>query len=158
MLNPPSKAKIWLLSLVTLGFYFYYWCVRSQIDVNRSAKQQIVPSCWYLAVPGLNYYWMWLYTEALQKVSYNRIKATDVFLVYVICTSFLGLPLSIGNFFNSSSSSNDSLGAVSPSLQTVLLVVGLLIAFAALANAVGLAFYMNYVQGKISALPRAERT
>lgn len=152
MLNRPSSSKIWLLSLLTFGLYFYYWCSHSRADVNRAAKLAIVPTCWYFLVPGLNYYWMWLYAGALQKVSFGRIKATDVFLVYVISTSLVGLPLSISRGINFSSSSAPN--SFNPTLHTFLVVAGIAIVVAALINAAGLAFFLNYTQGKINAIPR----
>ena len=154
MLNQPSKSKIWLLSLLTLGLYFFYWCSRSRADINSSAKQPLVPSCWYLVVPGLNYFWMWLYAEALQKVSYKRIKASDVFLVYVIGTSLIGLPWTLSRGFSYPSSATST---VHPTLHTVLLIIGIVVAVGTLVNAAGLAFFMSYTQGKISALPQTKR-
>ncbi len=153
MLNRPSSSKIWLLSFVTFGLYFYYWCSHSRADVNQAAKEQIVPTCWYFLVPGLNYYWMWLYAGALQKVSFGRIKTTDVFLVYILSTGLVGFPVSFLRVFNFTSSSASS--SVQPSLQAILITIGVVVLIAALVNAAGLAFFCNFTQGKINALPRA---
>ena len=155
MLSRPNNRKIWLLSLLTLGLYFYYWCSHSRADINRAAKRNVVPSCWYFAVPGLNYYWMWLYAEALQQVSYKRIKRTDVFLVYVIATSFVSLPVTVARSINLSTSSTS--GSVHLSLQTVLTIAGIVIFIATLINAASLAFFCTYTQGKVNALPRNSR-
>ena len=155
MLNRPSSRRIWTLSLLTLGLYFYYWCSHSRAEINRSAKQNLVPTCWYLIVPGLNYYWMWLYAEALQKVSYRRIKQSDVFLVYVIATSLIWLPSSFGRGFSFNTS--HATASVHPTLHTILLIIGIIAAIAVIMNAAGLAFFCNYTQGKINALPRPSR-
>ena len=152
MLSQPSSRKIWSLSLLTLGLYFFYWCSRSRAEINRSAGQVLIPSSWYLVVPGLNYFWMWLYAGALQKVSYDRIKSSDVFLVYLVCASLLTLPFTFGRGFNISSPPATT--TVHPSWHTILVIISVIFAISVIINAAGMAFFCNYTQANINALPR----
>ena len=151
MLSQPSSRKIWFLSLLTLGLYFFYWCSRSRTDINTSAKQVLIPSTWYLAVPGLNYYWIWLYAGALQKVSFNRIKSTDLFLVYVLCMNVLTILVTLGRYFDFGFIHSQSV--TQPSLHSILIVISILVATSTLINAAALGFFCNYAQKKINALP-----
>jgi len=80
---------------LSLGFYFFYWCSRSRRDIIRSAGRPIIPSTWVLALPVGNYWWMWRYANALDFVSYSRIKYSDTFLIYIIVINlaFIGEPV-----------------------------------------------------------------
>ncbi|MDB5185184.1 MAG: hypothetical protein JWN38_992 [Candidatus Saccharibacteria bacterium] len=86
MLEKPSTKKILLLSIITLGLYFFYWASKSGAQVNAAAHQKLVPSAWLLIVPFGGYWWVWYYGLALETVSFRRIRGSDVFLVYLIAT------------------------------------------------------------------------
>ena len=87
MLSKPSNSRIIFLSLITLGTYFFYWCLKSAAAVNQSAGQRLTPNNVYLFLPGLTYWWMWNYTQALESSSYGRIKAIDIFLISIFAAN-----------------------------------------------------------------------
>jgi len=84
MLNRPSVGKIYLYQFLTLGLYFFYWCWHSRADIHQAARQALIPATWFLAIPGLNFWWMWQYAHALEYVTHKRLKANDTFLLYII--------------------------------------------------------------------------
>ncbi|GEM_PF-3223590 len=146
MLPPaPSTKKIYLYHCLTLGFYFFYWCSHAGADVNQSARQKIVPSAWLLILPGGNYWWMWQYGQALDHVSYRRLKAADTFLLYIIAShAWLLLTFGFQPSFNWVSSDHFS------SLAVVLLCGYL--ALCLILQIVGAAFFCATMQRKINAL------
>ncbi len=137
----PSTAKIYVLCVLTLGLYFFYWAAKSRALVNQAAKKELVPSTWLLAIPGVNYWWVWQYANALEHVSFQRIKAVDTFSYYLIGTGLLFLSSGIPNF-----ESND-LGRNTSEIVTVLLIaLGLFIVL----NSIGLAVFCSTIQKKIN--------
>jgi hypothetical protein len=142
MLQGVSTQKIFVYQALSLGFYFFYWCSRSRRDINRSAGRPIIPSTWLLALPIGNYWWMWRYANALDFVSYSRIKYADTFLLYIIVINlaFIGEP-----FFR-----------VNIQVQHISITL-LLIALAAIwvTTIISLGFFCAVMQGKITKLPKA---
>lgn len=84
MRETSGTKRIFLYHYLTLGFYFIVWCARSRREIQRSAGRQLIPTLWLLIVPFGNFWWMWQYSQALEYVSYRRIKGSDVFLLYVV--------------------------------------------------------------------------
>lgn len=137
----PSTAKIYILSILTLGFYFFYWCSKSRAQINQAAKKDLVPSTWYLAIPGLNYWWIWEYAGALELVSYKRIKSVDTFCFFLIGTSLLFLLPAFPNI------GSHDLGRNGHEIFTVLLILfGIFIVI----NSIGLGFFCSTIQNKIN--------
>jgi hypothetical protein len=149
MLSKPSSKEIWTKHFLTLGLYFFYWCSRSKADIESSAHQKMLPSAWWLAIPGLNFYWMWLYAEALEHVSYKRIKASDVFLLFVLGMSAWLIPASIPNFDFNLGSRGSTLPISWHTIIVILIVIGVVFLLLQIA---GLAFFCSMVQKKINSL------
>lgn len=137
----PSTTKIYTLSLLTFGLYFLYWCNKSRQAINASAKQALVPPIWYLLLPGLNFLWVWQYGNALETVSFQRIKAIDIFAYYLIAT---GLFIAVPGGFNISSSD------IGHGTKT-LVIIGIVVTVVLLELlAIGLAFFCDRIQKKIN--------
>lgn len=149
MLTGPNRRKIWSLTLLTFGFYFFYWCAHSRSDVNRSAQAKLVPTTWLLAVPGGNYYWMWKYAEALEFVSFRRIKKADTFLLYMLTShAWLLLTFGLEPNFNAGWRFNNLVLAI---------FIGYLVA-CVLLEILGAAFFCATTQRKISIITRSVAT
>jgi len=149
MAPAPSTRKIYLYHYITFGLYFFYWCSRSRTDINHSANQKLIPTTWLLALPGGNYWWMWQYAQALQHVSYRRLKAADTFLIYLIA-SHAWLLLTFG--FQPSFSWGNHTGNFSHFL-IALLIIYAVVCF--LLEITGAAFFCATMQHKINALRAA---
>lgn len=145
MLHGSSIKKIWLLNVVTLSLYYFYWCSQSRQDINKSAGQELIPSTWYLAIPGLNYYWVYQYARALEQVSFKRINGNDVFLIYIVGANFVTIAFSVFRPLTFESLST-------PSLYAMAMLLGLVILLFVVVSALGLAFFCAYVQRRVNAL------
>jgi hypothetical protein len=143
MLSKPSTKKIILYHFLTLGFYFLYWCSRSRTDINRAARQEIIPTTWLLVVPFANYYWMWQYAEALERVTFKRIKGSDTFLIYIIATSFWFI-VSPGYSFSTSSTHLAT--------HALIILISIVLGIFVLVQIAGLAFFCSTIQKKINAV------
>ena len=138
--------KIFLYHLLTFGLYFFYWCSKSREAVHLSAKQTLIPSPWFLAIPGLNYWWIWQYARALEFVSYGRIKASDNFLIFTLST-FLPIIIfsQVGAFIPDNAADNVS-------EHTAMIIVLVSLACFVILEVIGLALYCVTVQKKIDKL------
>jgi hypothetical protein len=141
--NPPSTQKIYTSTLLTLGIYFLYWCSASRSAIARAARRELLPSSWLLAIPGLNYLWIWQYAGALEFVSYRRIKRSDTFLLFVLATF---LPYTI------LSSLPQGYSSYAPQLHEFLILAGIMLAVAVIGYILGLAFFCDVMQRKINKL------
>lgn len=144
-MRSPSTKHLFMYNVLTLGIYFLVWCFRSRAEIHRAAQQELVPPTWYLVVPAANYWWMWRYAEALQFVSYKRIKASDTFLFFIIGHL---VPFSIAFTIVDLLSNLNSSGLYSDSLLATSMVVMLLIFL--VSQSIGLAFFCTHVQKRIN--------
>lgn len=145
MLNGISPKKVFLYQLLTLGLYYFYWCSKSRQAINKAAGRSMVPTTWLLVVPAWNYWWAWQYSNALEFVTYSRIKKSDTFAVYVIGSCFLFGTYSFFPDFSSDTSS-------SPNLHAILIIAGIVIGLLILASIVGFGFFCAITQKKINAI------
>jgi hypothetical protein len=141
--NSPSIPRIYLYTVASLGLYYFYWCSRSRRNVHASAHQQLIPSTWLLALPAGNYWWMWRYANALEWVSYRRLKASETFLLYIIA---FHLPLAITYNLRIFAPGNQV------SWHTLLTYLLLYILVADILLSVGLAFFCSTMQKRIARL------
>jgi hypothetical protein len=147
MLSGPSSKKIYLYTVLTLGLYFFYWCSKSKYDINNSAKQKLIPTTWLLALPGGNYWWMWKYSEALEIVSYERLKKSDTFLYYIL-GSHAWLLLTFGI------TPNFSFGGRTHLSSTLITIILIYIFVSIILEILGSAFFCTTMQKKISLIAR----
>ena len=94
-----------------------------------------------LALPIGNYWWMWRYANALDLVSYGRIKYSDTFLLYIIVINlaFIGEPVIRFN-----------IQVQHISLTLILIAVAVIWVTSILA----LGFFCAVIQEKINKLPK----
>jgi hypothetical protein len=144
MLDNSSKTKVATLTVCTLGIYYFYWCYQSKQAINKSANQELIPTNWLLVIPGVNYWWMWEYSEALEKVSFGRLKQNDTFLLYIVLT--------IGIWFINSTTYNIDVFGNSDSNHLSWTIFGILIGGFALLSIAGLAAFCAIMQGRINKL------
>lgn len=147
MLQGVSTRKIFLYQALSLGLYYFYWCAKSRADVIRSANRPIIPSAWLLVVPGGNYWWMWRYANALDFVSYGRIKYTDTFLLYVVAINFtlFGSPFFrfVPDFHHSSP-------------RQTITVLAVLLLVIVVTSIIGLGIFCAVMQDKVSKLSTSQ--
>jgi hypothetical protein len=82
---PVSLVKVFFLSLVTFGFYFYYWFYRNWIYIRSNLKPSIRPSLRAFFHPFL--YWSlfsYLVTDSKERFGKNRVMPNFVAVVVTI--------------------------------------------------------------------------
>jgi hypothetical protein len=97
MLPKRDSKKIYSYQLMTLGFYYLYWCARSGGEVNRALNRKTVPSAWLFIIPFANYWWGWKYAEALQELTGRHVKRDDTFLLFALPTLVFPFSFQINN-------------------------------------------------------------
>jgi hypothetical protein len=80
-----EPIKLALLCIVTFGIYALLWYINTSNKLTAYGAK-ILP-VWYLFIPGLNIYWMWVFSEALEYVTSKRIEGMTAFLMM----GFLGV-------------------------------------------------------------------
>ena len=82
--NPIGVA---LLSLVTIGIYAIVWFVKTKGEMNERGAE--IPTAWLLIVPFVNFYWLWKYSQGVEKVSAEKMTAPVAFILLWL-TSIVG--------------------------------------------------------------------
>ena len=85
-MRPRSVKLIWLYQILTLGFYFVYWCWRSKNEVNHKTKTNKALSAWWFLLPFGGYWWAWQYAQAVEEATNGKIRYVDVFGLFLVAT------------------------------------------------------------------------
>ena len=66
-----SPIAVFLLPMVTFGFYGWYWLVKSKGELNRvNNEQPHVPTAWMWLIPFVGViWWQWKYAKGVEKVT-----------------------------------------------------------------------------------------
>jgi hypothetical protein len=98
-------AVVLILALVTCGIYHVYWLVATKGEMKRQGAD--IPTAWLLLIPFVNFYWLWKYSEGVEKVS--RFSAAGAF-VLLLLTGAIGAAI-VQNAFNKTP---EPMGVTSP--------------------------------------------
>lgn len=89
-----KNRVIWkaiLLSIITFGVYGIVWQVKVKGEMNESGAE--IPTAWWLIVPIANIWWLWKYSEGVEKVTKGKNSAglsfALLFLVSIIGQAIL---------------------------------------------------------------------
>ncbi|HET9098254.1 MAG TPA: hypothetical protein VFN51_01410 [Candidatus Saccharimonadales bacterium] len=143
MIARHSTSKIYVYQVITLGFYFLYWCKRSGQELNSYYGHKLVPTFWWLILPFGAIWWMWQYTMALSDYSRGRIKQEDTFFLFVLITYGWEIILNIFSSF--------PFNILNSHLSKTGAAVGY-IAFIYIVTVMGCAFFSSLVQRKLNGL------
>lgn len=91
-----SPVAVFFLSLLTLGIYSIYWHVVTKGEMNQ--RGATIPTAWLLIVPIVNIWWLWKYSEGVEKVTNGRMQAVLAFILIFLLGS-IGQAI-IQNSFN----------------------------------------------------------
>ncbi len=89
-------ALVVVLSLCTCGFYFIYWFVSTKTEMNRLGAD--IPTAWLLIIPFANIYWVWRWSQGVEKVTKGALSAVSALLLSWLL-SFIGGAI-IQSYFN----------------------------------------------------------
>jgi hypothetical protein len=85
-----TYREIWkavVLSIVTFGIYAVVWQVKVKGELNSQGAE--IPSAWWLVVPVGNIWWLYKYSEGVEKVTNGKYSAGLAF-VLLFLTSIVG--------------------------------------------------------------------
>lgn len=82
-----NPIAVVLLSFVTFGIYAIYWQVVTKIELNT--KGATIPTAWLMIVPIVNIWWLWKYSEGVEKVTNGKMTGVISF-VLLFLLGFIG--------------------------------------------------------------------
>lgn len=91
-----SPLAVFFLPLITFGIYGIYWYVKTKGEMN--AKGSDIPTAWLIIVPIVNIWWMWKYSEGVDKVTNSELSTVIAFILLFLLGS-IGMAI-IQNDFN----------------------------------------------------------
>lgn len=74
-----NPAAVFLLSLITFGIYGLVWEVKTKNELNSLGAE--IPTAWLLIVPVVNIYWLWKYSEGVQKATDGKTSNVLAFIL-----------------------------------------------------------------------------
>ncbi|MCU0607983.1 MAG: DUF4234 domain-containing protein [Candidatus Edwardsbacteria bacterium] len=74
--NPIAVA---LLPFITFGIYSLVWMVKTKHEMV--AKGADIPTCWLIIIPLVNLWWMWKYSEGVEKVTGGKTSGVLAFIL-----------------------------------------------------------------------------
>jgi membrane associated rhomboid family serine protease len=74
-----NPIAVLLLPFVTFGIYSLYWMVQTKTEMN--AKGATIPTAWLIIIPLVNLWWMWKYSEGVEKVTGGKTSGVLCFIL-----------------------------------------------------------------------------
>jgi hypothetical protein len=91
-----NVVAVLLLPFITFGIYGIYWYVKTKGEMK--AKGADIPTAWLLIIPIVNWWWLWKYSEGVEKTTNNSMSGALSFLLLFLLGS-IGMAV-IQNEFN----------------------------------------------------------
>ena len=91
-----SPLAVFFLSFITLGIYGIYWFVTPKGAMNARGSE--IPTAWLLIIPFVSWWWLWKYSEGVDKATNGGLSSAVSFLL-VFFLGGIGMAL-IQNEFN----------------------------------------------------------
>jgi hypothetical protein len=77
-----SPIGVIVLSFVTCGIYGIVWMVKTKGEmVERGAE---IPTAWLLIVPLVSLWWLWKYSQGVEKVTNGKMGGVIAFILLVL--------------------------------------------------------------------------
>ena len=80
-----SPIAVFLLPFVTFGIYSLVWQVKTKNELNSLGAD--IPTAWLIIVPFVNLYWLWKYSEGVEKVTNGAVTAILAFVLQFLLGS-----------------------------------------------------------------------
>ena len=91
-----SPLAVFFLPIITLGIYGIVWQVKTKNEMNKLGAD--IPTAWLLIVPFVNWYWLWRYSEGVEKVTKGET-STVLSFVLLFLLGIVGFAI-LQNEFN----------------------------------------------------------
>ena len=77
-----SPINVLVLSFVTFGIYYIVWMVKAKGEM--AAKGADIPTSWLLIVPIANIWYMWKWSEGVEKVTKKDLSGPLAFVLVLL--------------------------------------------------------------------------
>lgn len=77
-----NPIAVILLSLITFGIYGLYWEVKTKGEMN--ARGAAIPTAWLIIIPFVNIWWLWKYSEGVEKVTNGKMSTVIAFVLLFV--------------------------------------------------------------------------
>ncbi len=74
-----SPIAVFLLPFITFGIYSLVWMVKTKGEMNTKGAE--IPTAWLIIVPLVNIWWMWKYSEGVEKVTNAKMSGVLAFIL-----------------------------------------------------------------------------
>jgi len=91
-----NPLAVFFLPLITFGIYGIYWYVKTKEELK--SKGADIPTAWLIIIPIANLYWLWMYSQGVEKVTNSGFTAPVAFVLQIFLGS-IGMAI-IQNKFN----------------------------------------------------------
>ena len=92
-----SPIAVFLLGLVTFGFYSWYWAVKTKGEMNKLGEN--IPTAWMWLIPFVGgIWWYWRYSEGVEHVTRKELNWVVALLVLLLLSN-IGQAI-VQDFFN----------------------------------------------------------
>src|SRR5665213_2161446 len=92
-----NPVAVVIFSIITFGIYAIVWQVKTKGEMNRLGAE--IPTAWLLIIPFVGIYWLWKYSEGVEKVTGGKLSTPLVFVMFYLI-GIIGMAI-IQNEFNS---------------------------------------------------------
>lgn len=109
--NPLAVA---LLPFVTFGIYGLYWEVKTKGEMNTLGAT--IPTAWLIIIPFVNIWWLWKYSEGVEKVTGGKLAGVLAFVLLFLLGS-IGAAIIQDSFNNNLAVSSPAEPVVPPAVD-----------------------------------------
>lgn len=81
-MNKRSPILVFIYTFLTCGIYAIVWVVKTKDEMV--SKGATIPTAWLLLVPFVNFYWYWLYSVGVEKVTNGKLSGAVTFLLLIL--------------------------------------------------------------------------
>ena len=74
-----NPFAVFILPALTLGVYGIVWAVKTKNEMNRLGAQ--IPTAWLIIIPFVSIYWLWKYSEGVEKVTSEKLSTPLAFVL-----------------------------------------------------------------------------
>ena len=74
-----SPILVLVLSIITFGIYALVWYVITKDEMNRRGAR--IPTALLIIIPLVNIYWLWKFSEGVEKVTKGGMSGAVAFLL-----------------------------------------------------------------------------
>ena len=77
-----SPIAVFIFGFITGGIYSLYWNIVTKIEMNE--RGATIPTAWFIIIPFVNIWWLWKYSEGVEKVTGGKLSGVLAFLLLLL--------------------------------------------------------------------------